>query len=198
MTDTATTFEAFITAERERLSNERGALWDQIKGLEERVAAIDTEMKAITAYEAVKTGKPLPASVALASARKPRDPDAPKRSRAPREESQALRQQILDIVRQREGGADAADLYAFLEKDHYYHFCVNQCNAAISGVRRHDIKIVSGRRRSDRGDSRDVIHAAVAGDLLVHENTPGISVDLQATELRTRANVGRKVRDLID
>ena len=44
MTDAATTFEAFITAERERLSNERGALWDQIKELEERVAAIDAEL----------------------------------------------------------------------------------------------------------------------------------------------------------
>src|SRR3954466_14409141 len=56
MTDTAATFEAFITAERERLGNERGALWDQIKELEERVAAIDAELKAITAYEAVKAG----------------------------------------------------------------------------------------------------------------------------------------------
>src|SRR3954454_2936568 len=119
MTDTAATFEAFITAERERLSNERGALWDQIKGLEERVAAIDAELKAITAYEAVKAGKALPASVAPApaSARKPRDPDAPKRSRAPRLESEALRQQILDVVRGRDGGASAADLYAFLERD---------------------------------------------------------------------------------
>jgi hypothetical protein len=119
MTDAATTFEAFITAERERLGNERGALWDRIKELEERVAAVDAELKAITAYEAVKAGKPLPASVAPApaSAGRPRDPDAPRRSRAPREESQALRQQILDIVRQREGGASAADLYAFLERD---------------------------------------------------------------------------------
>src|SRR5690348_13895354 len=116
MTDTAATFATFITAERERLSNERGALWDQIKELEERVAAIDAELKAITAYEAVKAGKPVPDSVAPApaSARK-RDPDVPKRSREPREESQALRQQILDIVRKREGGAGAADLYAFLE-----------------------------------------------------------------------------------
>src|SRR3954453_13566437 len=117
MTDVATTFEAFITAERERLGNERGALWNQIKELEERVAAIDAELKAITAYEAVKAGKPLPAAVAPASARKPRDPDAPRCSRAPREESHALRQQILDVVRGREGGASAADLYAFLERD---------------------------------------------------------------------------------
>src|SRR5689334_4723812 len=119
MTDAATTFEAFIAAERERLSNERGALWDQIKELEERVAAIDAELKAISAYEAVKAGKPLPDSVAPApaAARRPRDPDVPKRSRAPREESEALRRQILDIVRKRDGGATAADLYAFLEKD---------------------------------------------------------------------------------
>src|SRR5947209_13028861 len=104
MTDTAATFETFIAAERERLGNERGALWDQIKELEEKLAAIDAEMKAIGAYEAVKAGKPIPASVAPApaSARKHRDPDAPKRTRAPREESEALRQQILDTIRGRE------------------------------------------------------------------------------------------------
>src|SRR4051794_15990199 len=119
MSDTGATFEAFITAERERLGSERDALQNQMKELEEKLAAIDDELKAITAYEAVKAGKPLPASVAPApaSARKPRDPDAPKRSRTPREESQALRQQILDMIRDREGGASAADLYAFLEKD---------------------------------------------------------------------------------
>ena len=147
MTDTATTFEAFIAAERDRLSNERGALWDQIKGLEERVAAIDAELKAITAYEAVKAGKPLPAAVAPApaSARKPRDPDAPKRSRAPREESQALRQQILDIVRQRGGGASAADLYAFLEKDDEKG--KQAVNAALMALKREGAIRQAGRRQ---------------------------------------------------
>jgi hypothetical protein len=149
MTDTATTFEAFITAERERLSSERGALWDQIKELEERVAAIDTEMKAITAYETVKAGKPFPdaeaPASAPASARKARDPDAPKRSRAPREESQALRQQILDIVRQREGGADAADLYAFLEKDDDKG--KQAVNAALMALKREGVIRQAGRRQ---------------------------------------------------
>ena len=145
MTDTATTFEAFITAERERLNNERSALWDQIKELEERVAAIDAELKAITAYEAVKAGKPLPDSVAPASARKPRDPDAPKRSRAPREESQALRQQILDIVRGREGGASAADLYAFLEKDDDKG--KQAVNAALMALKREGAIRQAGRRQ---------------------------------------------------
>src|SRR3954451_24016152 len=147
MTETAATFEAFITAERERLGSERGALWDQIKELEERVAAIDAELKAITAYETVKAGKPLPASVtpAPASARKPRDPDAPKRSRAPREESQALRQQILDIVRQREGGADAADLYAFLEKD--AEKGKQRGNAAVTALKRAGLIRQAGRRQ---------------------------------------------------
>jgi Fe2+ or Zn2+ uptake regulation protein len=37
--------------------------------------------------------------------------------RAPREESEALRQRILDVVRGREGGAGAADLYASLGRD---------------------------------------------------------------------------------
>ena len=145
MTDTAATFEAFITAERERLSSERGALWDQIKELEERVAAIDAELKAITAYETVKAGKPLPASVTPAPARKPRDPDAPKRSRAPREESQALRQQILDIVRKRDGGATAADLYAFLEKDD--EKSKQAVNAALMALKREGVIQQAGRRQ---------------------------------------------------
>ena len=147
MTDTATTFEAFIAAERDRLSNERGALGDQMKELEEKLAAIDAELKAITAYEAVKAGKPLPAAVAPApaSARKPRDPDAPKRSRAPREESEALRQQILDIVRGREGGASAADLYAFLEKDDDKG--KQAVNAALMALKREGAIRQAGRRQ---------------------------------------------------
>src|SRR3954451_17677843 len=147
MTDTAATFEAFIAAERERLSSERGALWDQIKELEQRVAAIDTELKAITAYEAVKAGKPVPASAAPApaSARKPRDPDAPKRARAPRAESEALRQQILDVVRGREGGASAADLYAFLEKDDDKG--KQAVNAALMALKREGAIRQAGRRK---------------------------------------------------
>ena len=147
MTDTATTFEAFITAERERLGNERGALWDQIKELEERVAAIDAELKAISAYEAVKTGKPFPTSVAPTpvSTRRPRDPDAPKRSRAPRAESEALRQQILDIVRGREGGASATDLYAFLEKDDDKG--KQAVNAALMALKREGAIRQAGRRQ---------------------------------------------------
>src|SRR5690349_7927940 len=147
VTDAGTTFEAFITAERERLSNERGALWDQIKELEERVAAIDAELKAITAYEAVKAGKPLPEAVtsAPASPRKPRDPEAPKRSRAPREESEALRQEILDIIRKRDGGAGAVDLYAFLEKDDAKG--KQAVNAALMALKREGAIQQAGRRQ---------------------------------------------------
>ena len=147
MTDTAATFEAFITAERERLGSERDALQNQMKELEEKLAAIDAEMKAIGAYEAVKAGKPLPDSVAPApaSGRKPRDPDAPKRSRAPREESEALRQQILDIVRKRDGGATAADLYAFLEKDDDKG--KQAVNAALMALKREGVIRQAGRRQ---------------------------------------------------
>src|SRR3954454_1314661 len=147
MTDTAATFEAFIAAERERLSNERGALWDQIKQLEERVAAIDAELKAIGAYEAVRAGKPLPAAVApaAASARRPRDPDTQKSSRTPREENEALRRQILDIVRERDGGATAADLYAFLEKDDDKG--KQAVNAALAALKREGAIRQAGRRQ---------------------------------------------------
>src|SRR3954453_4814106 len=147
MTDTAGPVEAFIAARRERLSNERGALWDQIKELEDKVAAIDAELKAIGAYEAVKAGKPLPAAVAPAptSARKPRDPDAPRRSRAPREESEALRQQILDVVRGRDGGASAADLYAFLERNDEKG--KQAVNAALMALKREGVIRQAGRRQ---------------------------------------------------
>src|SRR3954463_3151883 len=97
-------------------------------------------------YKAVKAGKPQPAAVApaAASARKPRDPDAPKRSRAPREESEALRQQILDIVRKREGGASAADLYAFLERDDDKG--KQAVNAALMALKREGVIRQGGRR----------------------------------------------------
>src|SRR3954449_10087732 len=147
MTDTAATFEAFITAERERLGSERDALQNQMKELEEKPAAIDDELKAITAYETVKAGKPVSASVspAPASARKPRDPDAPKRTRTPRAESEALRQQILDVVRGREGGADAADLYAFLERDDEKG--KQAVNAALMALKREGAIRQAGRRQ---------------------------------------------------
>jgi hypothetical protein len=115
MTETASTFEAFIAAERERLSTERAALFDQQHELEQKLEAINKELAAITAYEAVKTGKPLqptePAS--QKQTRKPRDPNAPKRTRG----EGGVRQRVLEMVRSRPQGMTSGDLAAFLEMD---------------------------------------------------------------------------------
>jgi DNA-binding transcriptional ArsR family regulator len=118
MSDSASTFEAFIAAERERLSGERAALWDRQKEIEDRLAAIEKEMDAIRAYEAVKSGKPVPAAAASAAPGEPKPGGAAgRRARAPRGAGGGVRQQVLETIRGREGGATAADLYAFLEAD---------------------------------------------------------------------------------
>ncbi len=118
MTDSASTFEAFIAAERERLNNDRAALWDQQKEIEDKLAAIEKEMDAIKAYEAVKSGKPAPAAATAAPAPSgPRAGAAAKRARAPRGSGSGIRQQVLEMIRGRDGGATAADLYAFMDAD---------------------------------------------------------------------------------
>src|SRR5260370_9723470 len=54
------TFQDFITRDRERLHNEREAIFNQQHELEQKLAAINNEMRAIDAYEAAKTGKAIP------------------------------------------------------------------------------------------------------------------------------------------
>ena len=54
-------FSTFISRERERLHAEREAIFNQQHELEQKLAAINNEMRAIDAYEAAKTGKPTPA-----------------------------------------------------------------------------------------------------------------------------------------
>ena len=72
----ADTFQDFIARDRERLHGERDAIFAQQKELETKLAAINSEMRAIDAYEAAKSGK------AAAPARQtPRQPQARKGSR---------------------------------------------------------------------------------------------------------------------
>src|SRR5260370_22654457 len=54
------TFQDFITRDRERLHNEREAIFNQQHELEAKLAAINNEMRAIDAYEAAKSGKAIP------------------------------------------------------------------------------------------------------------------------------------------
>lgn len=52
------TIEQFINSERSRLSIAREEALEQRAAVEARIAAIDVELSAIDAYEAVKSGKP--------------------------------------------------------------------------------------------------------------------------------------------
>ena len=53
-------FSDFITRERERLQAERETSFNQQHELEQQLAAINNEMRAIDAYEAAKSGKAPP------------------------------------------------------------------------------------------------------------------------------------------
>src|SRR5262249_43045428 len=53
----AETFQDYIARERERLNAEREQIFNQQHELEQKLAAINNEMRAIDAYEAAKTGK---------------------------------------------------------------------------------------------------------------------------------------------
>jgi hypothetical protein len=56
------TFQAFIEKERERLNAEREAIFSQQHELEAKLAEINREMAAISAYEDTKAGKAAPAA----------------------------------------------------------------------------------------------------------------------------------------
>ena len=116
MNDNTSNFEAFMAAERERLNNERARLWDQQAELEQKLAAIDNELKAINAYVAVKEGKPLPAAL-QEETKKPRDPNVPKRTRAPRSEGTGLKQRVLELIRQSGDGITSGNIYPALQMD---------------------------------------------------------------------------------
>ena len=49
--------ETFIASERERLNKEREAIFTQQQELEQKLAGINNELRAIDAYEAAKSGK---------------------------------------------------------------------------------------------------------------------------------------------
>jgi hypothetical protein len=55
----ADTFSDFIARERERLHTEREQVFSQQQELESKLAAVNNELRAIDAYEAAKTGKPI-------------------------------------------------------------------------------------------------------------------------------------------
>jgi hypothetical protein len=56
----AETFDDFVARERERLNGEREKLFSQQQEIEVALAAINNEMRAVDAYVAAKSGKPIP------------------------------------------------------------------------------------------------------------------------------------------
>ena len=84
------TFSSFIERERERLRRERETIFNHQHELEQKLAAINNEMRAIDAYEAAKSGKAV-------SAR------ATGTRRAPRARSGSRREQLLQVIRDGNG-----------------------------------------------------------------------------------------------
>jgi hypothetical protein len=82
----AETFQDFIARDRERLHAEREAIFTQQHDLEQKLAAINNEMRAIDAYEAAKAGKIMPAR-----------PTGTRR--APRARSGSKREQLLQVIK---------------------------------------------------------------------------------------------------
>ena len=88
----AETFETFIGSERERLNNEREAIFNQQHELDAKLDGINREMRAIDAYEAAKSGK-----AAASAARQTRTRRAPQARRGSR------REQLLQVIKDGNG-----------------------------------------------------------------------------------------------
>ena len=92
------TFSAFITRDRERLYAAREAIFNQQRELEGKLAAINSEMRAIDAYEAAKSGKAVPATRQTGTRR------APQARRGSRRES------ILRVIKENPVGLTRGEL----------------------------------------------------------------------------------------
>ena len=96
------TFEEFMKTERDRLDKEREALWTEIKEREDKVTAINKELEAITAYEAVKSGKAAPKA---ADAEKKRKGPAPGTPRAT-----GGKARVLELIRANPNGISRPEI----------------------------------------------------------------------------------------
>ena len=85
-------FADFIARERERLHSDREAIFNQQHELDQKLAAINNEMRAIDAYEAAKSGKAAPAARQQARG-----------TRAPRARSGSKREQLLQVIKDGHG-----------------------------------------------------------------------------------------------
>jgi len=87
----AETFQDFIARDRERLHAERETIFTQQHELEQKLAAINNEMRAIDAYEAAKSGKAAPIARPTRTAR------------ALRARSGSKREQLLQVIKDGNG-----------------------------------------------------------------------------------------------
>jgi hypothetical protein len=87
----AQTFQDFVARDRERLHAEREAIFNQQHELEGKLAAINSELRAIDAYEAAKSGKTAPATRQTGT------------RRAPRARSGSKREQLLQVIKDGHG-----------------------------------------------------------------------------------------------
>lgn len=98
----AKNFADLMASERERLNNERAAIFDQQKELEDKLAAINRELAAITAYEAAKSGKMPTAPSSEKKATAPRGPRGPR--------GEGKRAEILKLLQDNAEGLTAAEI----------------------------------------------------------------------------------------
>jgi len=91
-------FSDVMREERERLNQEREAIYNQQRELESKLTALTREMDAINAYEAAKTGKQPTAA---------RQARGGGRTRARRG---SKREQLLDLIRQNPNGLARKDI----------------------------------------------------------------------------------------
>lgn len=87
------TFESFMASERERLNKAREEIYNKQQELQQKLDAVNAELRAIDAYEAVKTGKPLPGTATTARA-----PRAARASAGTRRGG--VRDEILAIIKE--------------------------------------------------------------------------------------------------
>jgi hypothetical protein len=132
----AETFQDFVARDRERLHAEREAIFNQQHALEGKLAAINSEMRAIDAYEAAKSGKAAPATRQTGTRR------APQARRGSRRES------ILRVIKENPAGLARGELLEKmgLKGDKSGEMSVSNALTALTKtkqVARHDGKYVA-------------------------------------------------------
>jgi hypothetical protein len=93
----ADTFADFVARERERLNQEREAVSNQQRELQQKLAGIERELSAMNAYEAAKSGKAVPGRAAAGR-------------RTARGRRGSKRGQLLDIIKAHPNGVTRGEI----------------------------------------------------------------------------------------